>query len=312
MRISRPVFIVGMPRSGTTVFYQALAVHEDLAWFPNYSNVFPRLGLPAAILPRIYTWAWCRRLLQTSRRKHSKGLGYLRRFLPTPDEIYPLWQRWCGQKFRRQYLIGLTATPDECRTVHKAVRWVLRLQSKPRFVTKITGPPRIGYLRSIFPDVVFVHIIRDGRAVVNSLLNVDFWKDSGGYGRPWWTGGLPAGWKEEWKCFGQSAMALSAIQWRAVLQVARQEREQLAPHQYFEIKYEDFVADPPKVMDGVLARCGLRRSPRVSEYVSQSSRFRDFNYKYLERFSREEIHMLERIMGDWLDHYGYARSAPTC
>lgn len=311
MDIDRPVFMIGMPRSGTTAIFEAFGFHEDLAWFPNYSDKFPRAGVPVAILPRFREFGWCRRLLHAAPTRRPKGLARLRRFVPMPGEHYPLWERWCGKKFRREFLLGLTATPAECRKVRQAVRWALRLQGKPRFADKITGPPRIGYLKSIFPDAIFVHIVRDGRAVINSLLNIDFWQDGGGYNRPFWTGGLPDTWEQEWKACGGTPMALAAIQWCAVLEVAQREREQLSPDQYFEIKYEDFVNDPPKVMDRVLSGCGLRASPRVSEYISQPGRFRSMNYKYLERFTPEEIDIMERVMGSWLNHYAYVSGAPV-
>ncbi len=307
MKVSRPIIMIGMPRSGTTAIFETLALHEDVAWFSHQSGWFPRIGVPMAIAVRLCGFSWCRRLQESAGTRHHKGLGRLWSLVPAPGECYPLWKRWCGNKFLEEYLIDVTATRDECRRVQKAVHWVLRLQGKSRFVGKITGPSRIGYIRSIFPDAFFIHIIRDGRAVVNSLLNVNFWKAGSGLDRPWWAGGSPDGWKEEWENFGRSPIALAAIQWRTVLEVAQREREQLAPDHYWEIRYEDFVADPRDVTDRFLAKCGLSPSRCISEYVSQPGRFRNMNYKYVERFSRDEIHMMDRIMGDWLDRYGYAR-----
>ena len=33
--IKKPIFIVGVPRSGTTLFYLLLSQHPDLGWFTN-------------------------------------------------------------------------------------------------------------------------------------------------------------------------------------------------------------------------------------------------------------------------------------
>ena len=44
----------------------------------------------------------------------------------------------------------------------------------------LKNPPnstRIKQLLDIFPDAKFIHILRDGRTVVNSLINRDFYGD---------------------------------------------------------------------------------------------------------------------------------------
>src|SRR5262249_42080443 len=43
--IDRPVFVVGCHRSGTTVLYEALAAHPDVACFTNASNLLPQVPL---------------------------------------------------------------------------------------------------------------------------------------------------------------------------------------------------------------------------------------------------------------------------
>ena len=42
-RKNRPIFLIGMPRSGTTLLFTGLAVHPQLAWFSQYTHLFPRL-----------------------------------------------------------------------------------------------------------------------------------------------------------------------------------------------------------------------------------------------------------------------------
>jgi len=34
-QIDRPLFMVGVPRSGTNIFYRTFAKHPDLAWISN-------------------------------------------------------------------------------------------------------------------------------------------------------------------------------------------------------------------------------------------------------------------------------------
>ncbi len=47
MNVERPIFILGPPRSGTSLLYKTLAVHPDLAWFNrNFKRLpeWPRLA----------------------------------------------------------------------------------------------------------------------------------------------------------------------------------------------------------------------------------------------------------------------------
>lgn len=53
MEIDRPIFVIGVPRSGTTVVYEAFSQHEDLAWISNHATRVPWLNALHA-LPRLY------------------------------------------------------------------------------------------------------------------------------------------------------------------------------------------------------------------------------------------------------------------
>lgn len=53
-------------------------------------------------------------------------------------------------------------------------------QAKPVFLHKFTGWPRAGFAHAIFPEARFRHVIRDGRAVANSLIQMSWWSGFGG------------------------------------------------------------------------------------------------------------------------------------
>ena len=294
-QIKNPIFVIGTGRCGSTVIFEALAVHEDLGWFSSYNDKLPSLELASAAA-RVYDLPVLRRLPRGEKPQYKQGAVWFNKLLPKPSECYPKWEVMCGKKFRDDYLLGVTATQLEYDAVHKAVRNVLSLQGKSRFAAKLTGPPRIGYLRSIFPDAIFVHVIRDGRAVVNSWLNVDFWKNSGAYHEPKWKNGLPENWQEEWQRYDGTPMALAALQYRTIIQTSREESKDLEPWQYTEIHYEDFVQDPAKTLREVQAFCQLPNSPAVEAYISSDKQYTNMNKKYLERFNERELEILNLIL----------------
>ena len=56
----------------------------------------------------------------------------------------------------------------------------LLAEYRNRLLLKITRWPMIGFLLEIFEEAKFVHMMRDGRAVTNSMLNVGFGRGRGG------------------------------------------------------------------------------------------------------------------------------------
>src|SRR6185369_15714927 len=71
------------------------------------------------------------------------------------------------------------------------------------FMHKFTGWPRARLLAAVFPEAKFVHVLRDGRSVANSYVQVRWWQ---GYrGVPGWTfGHLSAEEQRAWEATNYS------------------------------------------------------------------------------------------------------------
>ncbi|MGH8249940.1 MAG: sulfotransferase family protein [Steroidobacteraceae bacterium] len=295
--IAKPIFFTGVPRSGTTIAFEAFARHPNLAWPTNYTAQFPRL-------PQLNL---LRRLLDNSRlelvgRKNQYGRARLgNRFLPMPNEAYEFWNRHGDPRFARDYLdaaSGLRARSRLSGAVQNLVSW----QGKQRFAAKLTGPPRIGFLSAVFPDAIFVHIVRDGRAVVHSLLKVGFWREKGGFEAPFWSGGPSNAWSGNPS--GDPGV-LAALQWRDILAAARQEAAALGPGQYVELRYEDLVIEPAARLHEVARQCGLPDCDAIDRYLRNSEKLSNMNSKYLRDFSPGYVDELARAMQPQLSLYGY-------
>jgi hypothetical protein len=297
MEIHNPIFMIGTGRCGSTITFEALCVHEDLAWLSNYNKLFPRLGFISAI-PRIYNRPFLKKSVRGEKRQHGRGTAILNPLLPTPFECYNKWKLLCGEKFLRSFLKGVKATEKEKTKVQKEIKQVLFWQGKTRFAAKYTGPTRIEYVNSIFPDALFIHVKRDPRAVVYSWLNVDFWMDYTGKLKPRWTGGLPDDWQNEWRTYGSTPLALTAMQYRAIMQICEQEKKLLDPNRYLEVTYEDFVADPLNIMKKILSFCRLKDSQLLFDYIN-SKQYSNQNQKYIEKITPNQNHLLQQICGQW-------------
>ena len=300
--IRKPVFFIGMPRSGTTLMFTTLATHPDVAWFSQYlerAPAFPAVSLLSRLADLVPAF-------RKSVGRHGEPRASLvTRLRIAPSEAYQVWERCCGEKFPYDYLLGVRATEAERRCVRETVSKVMRYQGKPRFAAKVTGPGRIEYLSSIFGDARFVHIVRDGRAVVDSLMRVPFWRDGPRMREPAWRGGLADEELAAWRESGGAPSELAARQWRRVLEAAREEAEKFAPGRYTEVRYEDFVADPHDAIDQIADFCDLRRDPQPHAFIDDRVVIRNMNDRWRGRFTAAEVEGFDRLLEKPLREHGY-------
>lgn len=221
-QIYKPIFIIGTGRSGTTLFSQLLSYHPDLAWFSNLTNRFPKLP----------------KLAKFSSMLDIPILGNLlknKKFIPKPDEAYNIW-RLCFPGFvsPTRPLTEEDVTNKAKSAIRRMVELHLTYQGKTRFITKYTGWSRIRYLNEIFPDSLFIHVLRDGRAVANSMLNVSWWTGWNGPNN-WQWGELPSEWRKEWEESNRSFIVLAAIQWKLLVQEIYESKEVLDKDRFLEV-----------------------------------------------------------------------------
>jgi hypothetical protein len=299
--VDRPIFFVGMPRSGTTMIFEVFTARRDLAWLSQHLQRGP--GVPAlAMLSRLADISpSMRRAVSRSDQRRP----WIERLRVGPVEAYGFWERCCGEKFLYDYLLGAQASQRERECARSTIAKVVRYHGKGRFAAKVTGPGRIAYLSSIFPDARFVHVIRDGRAVVQSLMRVAFWRERDRLHRPAWDNGLTEADFTDWERHGRSPVALAAVQWRRVVESTRAEAAGTAPDRYAEIRYESFLLDPHAVLNAVATACELPYSPEAGRFLDARFQLEDMNVQWREHLDPEDIATLHDLLESTLDDLGY-------
>lgn len=294
--IKRPIFMVGTGRCGSTIIFEVLSVHPDLGWLSNYNKLLPRIGF-ISVMPRIYNLPFFSRLNRGQKKQYNQGRRLFNFLLPTPFECYWKWNLLCDE-FEFSFLKDKTASEKEKKKVRKAVRQILFWQDKKRFAAKITGPTRMTFLKSIFPDAVFVHIKRDPQAVILSFVDSGFWKPGSKGALPRWEDGLPENWKKEWEHYNKSELALMSIQYRSIMQVCEEEKRRLGKNDYTEIRYEDFIDNPLETIRRICSFCNLPQSGKVEEFLKQQN-YINGNRKYLDNITPEQQKVIDEILGKW-------------
>lgn len=278
----RFVFVLGTGRCGSTLVEEVLCRHPSVGFV---SNLDDRFNLPAAA--GRWNGPLYRRLpaaaTQKSRLRYAPSEGY--RILArevTPMLATPL-----------RDLTDADVTPWLERRFSAFLRERAAAQGADTFLHKFTGWPRAGFISGVFPSARFIHVVRDGRAVANSWLQMPWWR---GFEGPdhWQWGPLPANLEAEWEASGRSFVVLAGLLWQLLIDAFDSARTAVGSANWLEVRYEDVAAHPRQTFASMLAFCGLpwdaefeRGFERHTFTAARSDAFRrDLSAADVERLSR--------------------------
>lgn len=197
-----PIVVFGAPRSGTTYLGEILNSHPEV--FISHEI-------------RIFSWL-------------HESLSVL----PMKDEFIASYRNEFTQYLRQQY-------PDLIRAFYQRLKPDARYwgDKNPHYADKRS----LGCLATIadlFPKSKFIHIMRDGRDVVASLVRK---KDNQG---------------NPWVDFGQAHDT-----WVSHVTIGTSFGATLPPNRYFELRYEDLIRDDIRVARSTFDFLGIAFHPDV-------------------------------------------------
>jgi len=269
MKIHKPIFIIGSHRSGTRLLYNLLAFNPELCWISTITDAFPSFP-QIAITHKVLDLP-----LIGTQIKHYMLRFMLdtipRHLLLSPREGSHIYGDYCGFVDDRK-----TTERDRTRVLEKRFKHIilthLRMTGKSRFLTK--QPPnvqRIRLLNAMFPDAYFLHIIRDGRAVANSLLQAYWWPEM----QLWWLNGMRP---SEWNRRQRDPVELCAMNWQQTIEEVFRNKKLLGDR-YVEIRYEALTHDVRASLSSILTRCELRIEPSYLSLLPVKLQSRNTNWK---------------------------------
>ena len=266
-RLASPIIFIGPGRSGSTIISEVILAHESLAWPSNHQEYLPRTA-SVNLLRRLFDNRFWR---VTGEKGQLNQTRFLNSLLPFAAEAFPFLESLTRTEidFSRGFLLGEVANDDEKRRIRSAVSRIVRWQGKQRFSMKITGPGRIGYLQSVFPDARFVNVVRDPVATVRSLLAVPFWRDLGMH-QLWWTGAYSEEEIARFETLKTDPVAATAFQVAKVMKTTLAEAEQCEAN-LLTVHYEDFVNDPGKAVHEICAFLDLSVSANLQEKLRKTA-----------------------------------------
>lgn len=246
-----PFWVVGAPRSGTTFFGRVLDAHPDV-FCTEETRVMTFVN---RILNGLTGDTWI--------LMHHRGpfLDLLRERLPDIVEEY----------YRR---LGATSRQ----------RWG---DKHPHYADPYHDPELLGLVEDLFPGSQYIHIIRDGRAVVSS--------------------NIAKGW---------GTIDYTCDSWRRHVVHARDLGTAHGPERYLEVRYEDLLQRPHPTVTAVLGFLGVGSSDEVDALLEEQETSRTAWSAptdsgaigvdaWRDRYDEETLDRVERNLADLLVELDY-------
>jgi hypothetical protein len=207
-----PIIAYGAPRSGTTYLEQVLNAHPEV--FISHET-------------RVFAWLY-----------HAMEL--------TNDDRLVANDRWIFVEHLREVF------PDVMRGFYRKLAPNIRYwgDKNPHYADPFNHGT-LELIADLFPGSRFIHIIRDGRDVVSSLM-----RKRSGEGKPWVS-------------FEQAHHT-----WERHTRLGRDFGHSLPPNRYIELRYEDLVADDLAVAGRLFGFLGLEVDPAVVAFCESQRRER--------------------------------------
>ncbi len=274
-----PIFVVGAPRSGTTLLQRMLRSHPRISSPTGESHFFIPL------------------LRDKARYGDLSRIENIRMLL---KDMHGRWAEFLDTDFHGvRFDVDAMAESIHARgaaRMPEVLDALFRInaegEGKSRWLDKT--PYYIHHIPTLlasYPDAQFVHIIRDGRDAVLSMLER----------------------AADIRVFNIDA---GARLWKRYVEAGRKASKLLAPHQYLELRYEDILADPvdsvrwlcdflgedfsDKVIDFNKSTDPKTKTPLLKQGLQPSNRD-----KWRTNMTPRQIRTFESVASDTLQACGY-------
>jgi len=270
-----PVIVLGVGRSGTTLLRVMLDRSSELA-IPYETFFVPQLAHRHGRRPKLDDFL--------------DDLGRLRTLYDwgiEPDDVRPRVHE------------GMTTS----EAIAAIFETYAERQGKPRWGDKTPlYMQQLPLLERLFPDAIWVHLVRDGRDAALSFLE------------------LPEGFSG--KTWAQPRTAAQfAARWRTEILAARRLGRH-AGSRYLELRYEDLVDEPERRLRLVCERASLTWEPGMLDHTRPSDTAHMPEHRNLaqpptpglrnwrSQMSRDDALAFEQVAGDVLRSSGYELLEP--
>jgi hypothetical protein len=229
-----PVFIVGLPRSGTTFLYQMMADKFEVGYINNLYNYL--YGLPLQLTRFRHANA------VNSHAEYKSSYGHVSGFL-SPSEHFGLWRRLYGENVRAGTIAdNETLSRLEIERLRKVIYAIQNRTAHSYLFKCLYLNLCVSSLADVFDTCRFIHIERQFDAILSSMLKARE-VNSAGVNR-WWSVRVP-GW-ESMK--GKPLTVQVEYQLTQLESLLDDQLSRIPSARCFRLNYKALCAEPDKTL----------------------------------------------------------------
>lgn len=159
---SEPVFIIGAPRTGSTILYQALTNAYQFAYIDNTACTWHR-NL------RFGLWLSKKKYGDNPHNNFKAEHGNTGKFGGhAPSECGEFWYRWLPKD--RHFVDYHEVTGKAVKELRSEVLGASAFLQQPLLFKNLNAGQRLRLIRQVFPEAKIIFIRRDPRFVIRSIL----------------------------------------------------------------------------------------------------------------------------------------------
>ena len=228
-----PVFILGPPRSGTTVLYQLMCQHFSFGYINNFVANWYRLPITAT---RFYKWKNPEKNTidlksDYGRSNHSFG----------PHEFGEFWYRW----FTREHFELSKLSKSNILQIQKSIGGMTKFHHNSMVFKNVVNSVRIQQIGSIFPKCVFILIKRDYLDITQSILKAR--QNLYGNKYHWLSVKIP----DYKKIICEPYWIQAVKQVKDVYSLVQSDMSELGVDRFITVDYKELCHDPPQVLTSI-------------------------------------------------------------
>jgi len=304
-QIIKPIFIIGVPRSGTTMLYRMLCKHPDLAWFSHEDLQFFFPKKAQEKLKKRFTKMkennekipWNEQSLLVFGFKQENPLEGTSKI---PIEAETFWINCFG----REYITDVSE--DKKNEIIQTIQKVLEKEKKIRFLNKSpNNSKRLFVLKKIFPDAKFINMGRDPRSVISSML---VRRELEGTFNVY----IPIRNKTFTKISLLKQIFLSNIKKFDAVDNYSNAYKQITENihefsiQYHDnlinVIYEELLAEPEKILTKILEFCELKKPSNLKDLIPKIEKTQD---KWKEKLTKKDEQKIFKIVKSSIKKMNY-------
>ena len=239
----KAVFIIGPPRSGTTLLYELLVTRFRFAYFSNASHRFYRTPAAATRFARNLIDSWHGDF--TSTHGHIAGWG-------SPCEAGWIWNRWLVEA---PIPLGQDLAQEIIYSARRTVAAISELSQAPFVSKNVFHSVHMSILSRLYPGCVFIEIRRDTRDCARSILRLR--RDvAGESGMNEWISVKPPGWETHAQA---DAVTQACAQIALTRKLIEADTLEVGVQRRHVVSYEDLCKNPERELIAIKSFLDARK-----------------------------------------------------